>query len=167
MLDLHSRMTGHHDRWYVLGMSCLILCGQFFCYDTPASVHDHMLTWYGIPADEFSWFFNALYSAYSLPNLLLPLIFGWLTDQTSSGLTTNLLAVIAFIGQATVLIGVCLRSEWVPIFGRFMFGVGCESLGVSLSTLICQYFHTQEVAFALSLSVSFARFGMYIATHFY
>lgn len=50
----------------------------------------------------------------------------------------------------------------MAILGRFTFGVGSESMGVAQNAILTHFFEGKEVAFALALNVSFARFGMEI-----
>lgn len=93
------------DRWRVLFLSCTVLCGQYFCYDIPAVVHDHLSVYSGVPNSDFTWFFNALYSAYSLPNLILPLVFGYSLDKNSHSMIVCILAFVTCTGQAFVTAG--------------------------------------------------------------
>lgn len=48
---------------------------------------------------------------------------------------------------------------WLAISGRFIFGVGSESMGVAQNAILTHYFEKKEIAFALALNVSFARLG--------
>ena len=93
------------DRWRVLLLCCAVLCGQYFCYDTPSVVHDHLASYFAISSSDFSWFFNTLYSAYSFPNLVLPLIFGYTVDRFSSSRVLVALGAVACIGQVCFAAG--------------------------------------------------------------
>ena len=162
----------HSDRWRVLALSCVVLCGQCFCYDIPAVVHDHLASFSGVSSADFPWFFNSLYSAYSLPNLVLPLFFGYSVDKRSSSLIVCVLAAITCAGQACVtagmyycenyiiyFVGITQKMPFLAILGRFIFGVGCESMGVVQNAILTHYFGGKEIAFALALNVSSARLG--------
>lgn len=92
-------------RWRILGLSCLVLFGQYFCYDIPAVVHDHLSTYSGVAAQDFPWYFNSLYSAYSLPNLILPLAFGYIVDKSSGSRIVQVLATSTCVGQLLVTLG--------------------------------------------------------------
>ena len=109
---------------------------------------------------DFSWYFNSLYSAYSLPNLVLPLVFGWFSDRTTGATLLVILSLLAFLGQGLLLIGIWKHFPYVSITGRVLFGVGCESLGVGLSAVVTHYFYRKETAFALASMVSVGRLGM-------
>lgn len=87
------------DRWRILLLSCIVLLAENFCYDTPAMIHDRLRTYSGLDKEEFPWFFNALYSAYSFPNLIVPLIGGWMMDKVSVPAAITLLSGMSFLGQ--------------------------------------------------------------------
>jgi len=122
-------------------------------------VHDRLGDYSGVSKSDFPWFFNSLYSAYSLPNLILPLISGYVFDRTSGILATVALAVIACIGQALLLIGITESLTWASISGRVIFGIGAESMGVAQNAILTHFFNYKEIAFALALNVSVARIG--------
>ena len=138
-------------------LCCASIWSQFYCYDIPAAVHDHLASYSGVHASEFQWYFNALYSAYSLPNFVLPLAFGWFVDRSSGSRLVPTLAVLACCGQLLVVIGVVSHSPWTAIAGRAIFGVGCESMGVVQTAILTHVFSGREIAFALALNISCAR----------
>jgi len=45
------------------------------------------------------------------------------------------------------------------LLGRLVFGLGGESLSVSQSTIVAQWFHDKELAFAMGFNISIARLG--------
>lgn len=155
-------MHNAHDneRWTVLLISCSILWCLSFSYDVPSVLHDSLQEYSGLSEVEFSWYFNSLYAAYSLPNLILPLLFGYYADLKSANVLILSLAVVSCLGQGLLACGILYRVHWLSISSRFIFGVGCESLSVALSSVLTRYFTGKELAFALALSVSSARLGM-------
>ena len=102
---MHNMNLHQSSRWTVLGLSCAVLFGQYFCFDIPSVVHDHLSSYSGVAKDDFPWYFNSLYSAYSLPNLLLPLLFGWVLDTSTGNSIILSLALIACTGQLFVTVG--------------------------------------------------------------
>jgi len=47
--------------------------------------------------------------------------------------------------------------------GRALYGIGCESLGVGISSLISKWFKGKEINFALGLLLSLSRFAAVIS----
>jgi MFS family permease len=161
LMQMHTPMIAQESaRWRYLGLSCLTLWSLSYCYDIPAAIHDHLAAYSGLSATDFPWFFNALYAGYSFPNLILPLFFGFFADSPSLPTIIGVLSVAGCLGQLLFHGGVYYHIHWLAIFGRVVYGIGCESLGVALSSVLTHCFHRHELAFALSVSVSFARIGM-------
>ena len=143
----------------MLTLSCALLFGLYYCFDIPAMVHDRLGDYSGLRKDDAPWFFNSLYSAYSLPNFVLPLFSGWIIDRSSGLWAVVVLGILACLGQAILVLGIYTRITWLSIFGRVVFGVGAESMGVAQSSILTHFFNKREIALALALNVSFARLG--------
>lgn len=95
----------HETRWKILALACLVLLGENFCYDIPAMVHDNLRSQSGLSRDEFPWFFNAMYSAYSMPNLFVPLLSGWTMDRINVSTAIVFLSIMSFSGQLITTYG--------------------------------------------------------------
>lgn len=156
---MHSFEQNAHLRWRVLGLSCAILFGLYYCFDIPAMVHDRLGDFSGLKKVDTPWFFNSLYSAYSLPNLILPLFSGWILDKSSGSIAVLILAIVACIGQAILVAGITTGVAWVSICGRVVFGIGAESMGVAQNAILTHFFPPREIALALAINVSMARIG--------
>ncbi len=66
-------------RWATLFLCCVVLFGAYYCYDNPAALHDQLrarLVPGAVAKGAFEYDFNLLYTVYSAPNVLLPLLGG-------------------------------------------------------------------------------------------
>ncbi|KAF9973677.1 hypothetical protein BGZ73_003044 [Actinomortierella ambigua] len=72
----HSRI-----RWFILMLSCFLLFGNYFAYDNPAALNTQLQKHLEMPYDDYQYLLSALYSVYSLPNTVLPFVFGHLVDR--------------------------------------------------------------------------------------
>ena len=131
--------------------------------------------WKGsIEAKQYNYFFNLLYTVYSLPNIVLPFFGGYLTDKLSARLMNVVFCCCLLTGQVTLTIGAFIGSFPLMILGRVFFGFGGESLCVSVQTLIQQWFNESlnglapdsvvrrfglGLAFAMGLNLSLSRLG--------
>jgi len=70
-----------------------------------------------------------LYSIYSFPNVVLPLIGGYLVDFIGVRMCIFIFSCFVCGGQVIFAIGVSASSYWMALLGRAVFGVGGESLG--------------------------------------
>uniref|UniRef100_A0A0G4HUD5 Lysosomal dipeptide transporter MFSD1 n=1 Tax=Chromera velia CCMP2878 TaxID=1169474 RepID=A0A0G4HUD5_9ALVE len=139
------------------------MIGSYFVYDLPASTEDNLLERFTrsgkMSVGTFEYYFNLLYSVYSLPNILLPLFFGWLIDATGTRAMLMLLNTFLILGHAAVTLGCFIRSMPLMLFGRAVFGLGGESLNVAATVVLSEYFGRKEMAMALAFNLCTARAG--------
>lgn len=63
------------------------------------------------------------------------------------------------IGQLIVAMGGILDAFWLMILGRFIFGIGAESLAVAQNNYAVLWFKGKELNMVFGLQLSFARVG--------
>lgn len=150
-------------RWIVLIMTCLGLFGQFYAFDNPSALNEqlkeHMIEKSSMVAGQYDYYFNLLYSVYSFPNILLPLIMGMGVDRWGCRLVIFILSMCVVLGHAVFAMGVGFGSWPIMIAGRVIFGLGGESIQIAQNCLLFRLFKGREVAFALGLNLSIARGG--------
>lgn len=110
--------------------------------------------------------YNQLYSIYSYPNVILPLIGGVLIDKIGLNFSIFLFSSLLVIGQGVFAIAGFLGTEEpsntpfiVAMIGRFIFGLGGESLNVCQSTIVSRWFIGKELSLALGINISVSRLG--------
>jgi len=150
----HPKRVGHSILGVVL--MCGLGFGSYFCFDNPGALQNEIKE----DMDVTTFQFSTLYSWYSLPNILLPLIGGFLMDGVF-GLRAGTCIFAAFIvlGQALTAFGAYTGRFSLMQFGRFVFGVGGESLAVAQNTYTVTWFKGKELNMIFGLQLSFARFG--------
>lgn len=104
--------------------------------------------------------FSQLYAWYSWPNTILCFFGGFLIDRVL-GIRFGAILFSGFIllGQVVFAGGALLNSFWVMILGRFIFGIGGESLAVAQNTYAVSWFHDKELNMVFGLQLSIARVG--------
>ncbi|EGR31964.1 major facilitator superfamily protein, putative, partial [Ichthyophthirius multifiliis] len=107
--------------------------------------------------EETQIYYSFLYSVYSIPNIILPLFGGILCDQLGYRKMTLVFLFFITLGQIFITYGVIKKSIFIMIFGRFIFGIGGESLNISINSLIVNWFQGSELSFAQALNLSFIR----------
>ena len=65
-------------RWVMLTFGCFFLMGSYFCFDNPAPLKT-ILTEPPFSLSDSQW--SGLYSIYSFPNMILPLLGGIFIDK--------------------------------------------------------------------------------------
>ncbi|KAF9126772.1 hypothetical protein BGX30_015091 [Mortierella sp. GBA39] len=145
--------------WQVLLLACLLLFGNYYCYDIPAALNVQLGEWLGDDYATHQYHINLLYSVYSLPNIVLPLFGGYLIDRFSASRVLILFSLCVCAGQGLFAIGVSAKSIWTMVLGRFIFGIGGECLEVAQAKITTDWFKSRWLGFALGLNLSSARIG--------
>eukprot|EP01095_Lingulamoeba_sp_RSL-Kostka_P015918 TRINITY_DN750_c0_g1_i1.p1 TRINITY_DN750_c0_g1~~TRINITY_DN750_c0_g1_i1.p1 ORF type:complete len:577 (+),score=200.66 TRINITY_DN750_c0_g1_i1:127-1857(+) len=149
--------------WIILGCICFLTFGSYWVYDTPGAIQTQLTGYF----DNFTSFGNytnfdnsLLYSVYSVPNVILAFFGGYIVDRfTGVRVGSLLFCGLVFIGQFIFSLGIQFEYYWVCVFGRFVFGLGGESLTVSQSTFTARWFDGSLLALAFGITVSFSRIG--------
>jgi len=114
-------------RWLVLFSSCLVMIGNYYCYDNPAALHTQLQQWLNKPSN-YETLFSLLYTVYSIPNCFLPFFGGYFVDRLGVRMCLGMFVGFISIGQVVFALGVSLKSWPVMFIGRVLFGFGGESL---------------------------------------
>ena len=142
-------------RWIVLIFASFLVFGNDYCYDIPQALENPLKEQLGI--DEVKY--NLLYSLYSLPNILLPFIGGYILDYFGIKFGVLLYNFLIITGQALFTFGSYTHNYPLLIAGRVLFGTGAESLNVAQSTIVTMWFKGRELTTALGISLCICRLG--------
>jgi len=147
-------------KWLVLGLGSFELFAAYYSVDNPAALHDQLKEYFETSTQmDFEIFFNAMYTVYSVPNVVLPFLGGYLIDRYGPARMNTVFCSVLLVGQVITAIGVLVKYEYLALVGRTVFGVGAESLCVGVSVLLASWFLGSNVAFAMGLSLSISRVG--------
>ncbi|TMW56666.1 hypothetical protein Poli38472_006676 [Pythium oligandrum] len=150
-------------RWLVLCLSCVLMIGNYYCFDNPAALKSQLQQRFNkYPKQRFEFLFNLLYTLYSVPNVVLPFFGGVLVDRFGARVMLVVFSVAILVGQVVFAAGCSFSSFNAMLFGRVLFGFGGESLGVAQGTLVAAWFKNSELALALGINLSVARLGSVI-----
>ncbi|KAM4863492.1 lysosomal dipeptide transporter MFSD1 isoform X2 [Urocitellus parryii] len=143
-------------RLVVLLLMCLLGFGSYFCYDTPAALQTQVKRDMQVNTTKFM----LLYAWYSWPNVVLCFLGGFLIDRVF-GIRwgTIIFSCFVCIGQVIFALGAIVNAFWLMEFGRFVFGIGGESLAVAQNTYAVSWFKGKELNLVFGLQLSMARIG--------
>ncbi|GFR87917.1 major facilitator superfamily domain-containing protein [Elysia marginata] len=126
-----------HRYLIVLVLICFLSFGSYFCYDNPAALQDTMIDDLDINEGKFM----AFYSFYSWPNVVLCMFGGYLIDRVFGvRLGAIIFSIFVTCGQVVFAVGALVNSYPLMCFGRFVFGIGGESLAVAQNTFAVKWF---------------------------
>jgi MFS family permease len=145
--------------WFILVTVCFITFGSYWCFDTPGAIYKQLRLWFGP-----EWYDQSknllLYSVYSYPNVVLAFFGGFIIDRiTGVRLGAIIFCSLVLTGQTVFAIGVQSRSYWLAVLGRFIFGLGGESLTVAQNTFCARWAPESMMALWFGIVVSCSRIG--------
>ena len=104
-----------------------------------------------------------LFSSSCLPNIFIPLVFGYLVDRVGGKylllhLFFRLILIFSELlilaGQISFYTGTSRKHFPSLLAGRFVFGIGCEIMGIATSSISALWFRDKEVSLSMSLDVT-------------
>ncbi len=145
-------------RFAILMCICFLTFGSYWVFDTPGAIQKQLEEWFGPSYTEDD---NALlYSIYSWPNTVLALCGGFIVDRITGVRKGALLfSTLIWIGQLVFCIAIQTKTFWLAVLGRFIFGLGGESLTVVQNTFVVRWFSGPYIALVFGLVLAFARVG--------
>lgn len=143
-------------RIIVLSFMCFLGFGSYFCYDNPAALQTQVIQDMKLNTAQFM----QLYAWYSWPNVLLCFLGGFMLDRVFGiRLGTIIFSLFVCLGQLIFAAGALLNLFWLMEAGRFVFGIGGESLAVAQNTYAVNWFKGKELNLVFGLQLSMARLG--------
>ena len=143
-------------KWLVLGLISFANLGSYYVYDAIAPVAELLHRQLGFSYADI----GSLNAVYSLPNIFVALLGGMLADRWGAARVAVWTSAICFAGTLLTAVG----THWgVMLLGRFLFGVGGETLFVALLTGLGQWFIGRQLGLAMALFFCVARLGSYLA----
>jgi MFS family permease len=140
----------------VLIVISLAMFGNYYVYDAVSPIADLLKAQLGF-SDSQIGLLNAIYS---VPNIIMVLIGGIVIDRIGVKKATLVFGVLCLAGAAITSSTGALA---VMATGRLVFGIGAESLIVSVTTAIAKWFKGKELSFAFGVNLTIARLGSFAA----
>jgi MFS family permease len=150
-------------KWYILILASCLTFGGYYSFDFPSVTHNQLYRHFTqnhhhINEQEarahFEFQFNSLFSVYSLPNTILPFVGGVAADKFGNNKVVFIAASLVLIGNFLQSYGCLIIDMDSFLFGRFVFGLGAETLQVCANSIIARWFSGFQLAFAMALNLS-------------
>ncbi len=143
-------------RWMVLVLISLAMFGNYYVYDCISPMADILVQQLGFSDSDI----GLLQAIYSIPNIFMVLIGGFIIDRIGTKKSTLLFGFLCFLGSVITALSPNLV---VMATGRLVFGIGAESLIVAVTTAIAKWFKGKELSFAFGINLTIARLGSFAA----
>lgn len=122
-------------------------------------LHDSLKLQFFSLGNNFEYYFNLLYSLYSIPNTILPFIGGIFITKYGNRLMYIIFGSCIMLGQLIFAFGCYKDYMSIMLIGRIIFGLGGECINVCQSAMIIKWFYKSELALPLGLTLSVSRMG--------
>ncbi len=143
-------------RWIVLVLISLAMFGNYYIYDAISPLADVLAKQLHFSDSDI----GLLQAIYSIPNVFMVLIGGFIIDRLGTKKSTLIFAVLCLLGAAVTA---ATPTLGIMATGRLIFGLGAESLIVAVTTAIAKWFKGKELSFAFGLNLTIARLGSFAA----
>jgi MFS family permease len=154
--DLGKAVPNERLKWPVLALLSISIAGNYYAFDAIAPVAGLLRAQRGFSQSQI----GLLNAMIGLPNIPLSLVAGVLIDRIGAARVAAGTAAFCFLGALLTAFG---EPFGVMVLGRFLFGIGEETLLIALLAGVAQWFEAAGAAFAMSLLFSLARVGSYMA----
>ncbi|XP_015925025.1 lysosomal dipeptide transporter MFSD1 [Parasteatoda tepidariorum] len=155
LFALCNPRRGAH-RYFALIFMCFLGFGSYFCYDIPGALQDQIMRDMKVSTFQYT----NLYAWYSWPNVILCFFGGFLIDKVFGiRLGAIIFSIFILVGQLVFALGATVDRYWLMEMGRFIFGIGGESLAVAQNTYAVSWFKGKELNMVFGMQLSFARVG--------
>ncbi|KAI5136725.1 hypothetical protein NEAUS04_1620 [Nematocida ausubeli] len=155
-MKIPRKVLSKRIQFFVL--SSLALFFFFFAYDSPSPMFTGLEATFG---PGYARYHSLLYSAYALPNLLLPLLFNLSAESDHNKLFYTYGLIV--LGQTITSIGACLQIFECILAGRFIIGLGGESFTIIQNKMLSSLFYSHEHGRIFGLSLAIGRLGSILA----
>jgi MFS family permease len=143
-------------RWIVLVFVSLAMFGNYYFYDALSPLADVLQKQLHFTDANI----GLLNSFYSIAPIATVLIGGIIIDRIGTRRATLLFGIVCFAGA---VITASSAAFGIMAAGRFIFGMGAESLIVAVTCAVAKWFRGKELSFALAVSLVIARGGTWLA----
>ncbi|MFB0566115.1 MAG: MFS transporter [Candidatus Aminicenantaceae bacterium] len=139
-------------RWLILVIMGLVIFGAYYAYDAVSPIADFIIKDMGVTRAQY----GLLFTYYSIPNLIMVLLGGILLDKIGIRKAGSLFVALCAVG---VLMTAAGSSFQVMLWGRLVYGLGAESLIITMDKIISKWFRGKELSLAFGLNITIARLG--------
>jgi len=142
-------------KWLFLFLACMMNFGMDYCLDNPQALQGSIQDEFGIDNADF----NFLYTAFAIPNIIMPFFGGLLIDTLGVRKVGVIFSLLIIIGQGIVTFSAFTKSYLIMVIGRVIFGLGGDTLLVVQACLISKWFMSGKLSMAMALAMGVSTFG--------
>ncbi|MEN2498064.1 MAG: Major facilitator superfamily domain-containing protein 1 [Marteilia pararefringens] len=156
----HAPLDKTHEKILAFICICFLGFGSYFSYDSVAALQPHFLTDMKISTIQFM-LFNSI-SQWS--NVICSFLGGVLIDNVFGLRKSGIIfASAALLGQIIFTISISYNSYYTALLGRFILGLGTDSLATIQNAYTIHFFDSKNLNFLFGIHLTFLRLGSVLA----
>lgn len=157
-----------NNKYLVLILVCLSGLGSFYCFDLPGALKSSIKQYYEkqYKDEDLESKITLMYSMYSIPNIVIPLVCGYLIEKFGSRNMFLYFVILITMGQLFFVAGFLNSSINISLLGRFIFGIGGESLNTAQAIIITDWFSVKEISLIYGILLSWGRLTSFSNDYF-
>jgi len=157
----HKNVPWHHPtrnayRFAIMLLSSIMCTGVYMGYDSIGALSPYLKGNLEIDSQEYGY----LVAAYSLPNVILAALAGVIVDKFGYNKTSLIFSFFVILGNVVIALS---NGFYMFVAGRFIFGLGGESLIVAQTSILSKWFTGKQLGLSFGFSLSFGMMGSMFA----
>ncbi|KAJ3265440.1 hypothetical protein HDU77_005159 [Chytriomyces hyalinus] len=149
----------NQQRWKLL-LAALLQFGNFYAYETPAALNTQLQSHLQMDYDEWQIILGLLFSAYSVPNMIIPLVGGSYVDGVDGPRRVMVVSTLLIVlGQGLFHAGIVTKCVWVSVLGRLVVGIGGETNTIAQTVILSHVFDGDTLLFAMAVCLCVGKLG--------
>jgi MFS family permease len=114
--------------------------GSLLVYDCPESLGTALRDNFDQSNKAFQRLLSTAHAATSIPGVVLPFFTGLAIQKFGQSSIIVIVGLAVLAGQLLFTTAVCIRTQWLLVFGRFLLGSGSGGLAIITYNLIAEDF---------------------------
>ncbi|MBI4667812.1 MAG: MFS transporter [Elusimicrobia bacterium] len=139
-------------RGVILLLTGLLTYGTYFAYDSIGALAPILIQEWQTSREAIGW----LYTIYSIAGIVSVAFGGMLIDRMGTRWSSLIFSVLIALGACLVALATNVPTACL---GRFIFGVGSESLTVAQNSICARWFRDRQLGTAMGVTITICRLG--------
>ncbi|KAH3805126.1 major facilitator superfamily domain-containing protein 1-like isoform X2 [Dreissena polymorpha] len=141
-------------RCFFLLLLCIVLTGDYICYDSPSGILQHVIEDMGISETQYMGFFSTLQWT-DIPSSLLG--WGFLVDRIGNRLSMPISTGLIAASHTLFAVGALFKNYWVMWVVRALFGLVAAPSAIANDNLTVKWFQQSMLNMVMAMKTSLGR----------
>ncbi|KAH3803486.1 major facilitator superfamily domain-containing protein 1-like isoform X2 [Dreissena polymorpha] len=140
-------------RCFFLLLLCIVLTGDYICYDSPSGIQQHVIEDMGISETQYMGFYSTL----QWTNIPSSLLGGFLVDRIGNRLSMPISTGLIAASHTLFAVGALFKNYWVMWVARALFGLVAAPSAIANDNLTVKWFQQSMLNMVMAMKTSLGR----------